>query len=93
MAKFVDENGNTISSDRLMREKRMQEAGLPIPPYNPALEIEVRLLGAIKDISKNLTNPTLDNTCIIQLIKGESCECKMERNCNKCICHWYMSKE
>lgn len=89
MAKFLLDDGSTISSDRIMREYTHNR-----PTVSPILMTEIRMIDTLKEISKNLNDSTLDKTCIMQLIEGKQCECTMkERNCDKCITKWYMSNE
>lgn len=88
MAKFLCEDGSTVSFDNY-KTKLGLESGRP--KISPILETEIFFINTIKDISFNLkNNDTLDKNCIIQMIKGEKIDCPFEGDCNKCIANWYM---
>lgn len=89
MAKFLCDDGSTVSFDNYKRKLGLEGGG---PKFSPILETEVFFISAIKDISFNLKNSdTLDKTCVMQMIKGEKIDCPFEGNCNKCISNWYMT--
>lgn len=90
MAKFLLEDGKTVSYDELVRNHHEEHR----PTISPTLMVELRMIDTLKEISNNLKDTTLDKTCIMQLIKGEPCECNVEnKDCHKCICHWYMDRK
>lgn len=86
MAKFVMDDGSIVSSDKFMREKEEK------PHISPILIAQLDMIDTLKTISKNLSNETLDNKCIMSLITGENLSCPYDGNCGKCICLWYMKK-
>ena len=59
---------------------------------SPVFKTEIILLGALSSISKNLTNETLNKSCIMEFITGNQCNEDCDHNCDKCLLSWY-SKE
>ena len=86
MAKFLMDDGSTISSDKLMNKREE-------PTISPGLLIEIEMVDTLINISKNLSSETLNKDCIMQLIKGTQCDCEFNHNCEKCIHKWYMTKK
>lgn len=86
MAKFLMDDGSTISSDKLMNKREE-------PKISPGLLIEIEMVDTLITISKNLSSETLNKDCIMQLIKGTQCDCEFNHNCEKCIYQWYMTKK
>lgn len=85
MAKFIADDGSTFILSADSTEERK-------PKISPVLIAEMELIDTLKEISKNLMNETLNKDCILQLINGEQCECAFNHNCDRCICHWYITK-
>lgn len=84
MARFVLEDGNVESWDKIKEEKRKV-----ITP----LMIELRFIDTLVKISNNLSNETLDKNCILEMIQGSNisnAECKGD--CYHCICNWYLNE-
>lgn len=85
MAKFLMDDGTIFTTDKYTCKREE-------PIISPTLIAQLEMIDTLKIISKNLTNETLNKDCIMQLIKGTQCECKLDHNCEKCICQWYMNK-
>ena len=67
MAKFLMDDGSTISSDKLMNKREE-------PKISSGLLIEIEMVDTLITISKNLSSETLNKDCIMQLIKGTQCD-------------------
>lgn len=84
MARFVLEDGNVESWDKIKEEKRKV-----ITP----LMIELRFIDTLVKISNNLSNETLDKNCILEMIRGSEVPNKeCGGDCHHCICNWYMNE-